>query len=276
MQAATGITEPDYGVIFDDTVFESGADDPGRPVLQRADRGGAGVRAEASRSPGRTARSTTCSPRPTTPSPALEMLNSHIELEGRTIVDTITDNAALGGDGARRDAGAPGRRSTCAGCRRCCYRNGEIEETGVAAGVLGHPATGRRLAGRTSSHRHGDAAGGRRDHPRRARSPARCGCTRGDTVRCDYGPMGVITCRFSLNPTFRDALRGGRPSARRHLGVLRAARSSPRSAPAPGMDWVLIDMEHAPNGLESVLAQLQAVSAYPVDAGRARADRRRR
>ena len=33
-----------------------------------------------------------------------------------------------------------------------------------------------------------------------------------------------------------------------------------------GLDWVLIDMEHAPNGLESTLAQLHAVSAYPVTA----------
>src|SRR5690242_10261790 len=31
-----------------------------------------------------------------------------------------------------------------------------------------------------------------------------------------------------------------------------------------GLDWVLIDMEHGPNGLGSVLAQLQAVAAYPV------------
>ncbi|MEV6967408.1 aldolase/citrate lyase family protein [Hamadaea sp. NPDC051192] len=31
-----------------------------------------------------------------------------------------------------------------------------------------------------------------------------------------------------------------------------------------GLDWLLIDMEHGPNGLESVLAQLQAVAAYPV------------
>jgi 4-hydroxy-2-oxoheptanedioate aldolase len=30
-----------------------------------------------------------------------------------------------------------------------------------------------------------------------------------------------------------------------------------------GLDWLLIDMEHAPNGLESVLAQLQAIAAYP-------------
>jgi 4-hydroxy-2-oxoheptanedioate aldolase len=31
-----------------------------------------------------------------------------------------------------------------------------------------------------------------------------------------------------------------------------------------GLDWILIDMEHGPNSLPSVLAQLQAVAAYPV------------
>lgn len=31
-----------------------------------------------------------------------------------------------------------------------------------------------------------------------------------------------------------------------------------------GLDWLLIDMEHAPNSLESVLAQLYAVSSYPI------------
>lgn len=31
-----------------------------------------------------------------------------------------------------------------------------------------------------------------------------------------------------------------------------------------GCDWVLLDAEHSPNGLESILAQLHAVSAYPV------------
>nr|WP_234407428.1 aldolase/citrate lyase family protein [Microterricola viridarii] len=31
-----------------------------------------------------------------------------------------------------------------------------------------------------------------------------------------------------------------------------------------GVDWLLIDAEHSPNGLESVLAQLQAVAPYPV------------
>lgn len=33
-----------------------------------------------------------------------------------------------------------------------------------------------------------------------------------------------------------------------------------------GLDWLLIDAEHSPNGLESILAQLQAVHGYPVHA----------
>ncbi|WP_308797826.1 HpcH/HpaI aldolase/citrate lyase family protein [Agromyces silvae] len=35
-------------------------------------------------------------------------------------------------------------------------------------------------------------------------------------------------------------------------------------AAGSGVDWVLIDGEHSPNGLESILTQLYAVSAYPV------------
>jgi 4-hydroxy-2-oxoheptanedioate aldolase len=31
-----------------------------------------------------------------------------------------------------------------------------------------------------------------------------------------------------------------------------------------GFDWLLIDAEHAPNDLRTVLAQLQAVAPYPV------------
>ncbi|MCB5273324.1 4-hydroxy-2-oxo-heptane-1,7-dioate aldolase [Arthrobacter sp. SO5] len=33
-----------------------------------------------------------------------------------------------------------------------------------------------------------------------------------------------------------------------------------------GLDWLLIDAEHSPNGLESILAQLQAVQGYPIQA----------
>ncbi|HEU4644976.1 MAG TPA: aldolase/citrate lyase family protein, partial [Burkholderiales bacterium] len=30
-----------------------------------------------------------------------------------------------------------------------------------------------------------------------------------------------------------------------------------------GYDWILLDMEHSPNDLESLLAQLQAAAPYP-------------
>ena len=66
-----------------------------------------------------------------------------------------------------------------------------------------------------------------------------------------------------LAPTFRDAL----ASASRPLAGIWVCSGSPLVAEicaGSGLDWVLIDMEHSPNGLESVLTQLQAVAAYPV------------
>ncbi|WP_456788819.1 HpcH/HpaI aldolase family protein [Cellulomonas sp. P5_C5] len=66
-----------------------------------------------------------------------------------------------------------------------------------------------------------------------------------------------------LTPTFRDALaRADAP-----LVGMWVCTGSPLVAEicaGSGLDWLLVDMEHSPNGLESVLAQLQAVAAYPV------------
>ncbi|OMQ16514.1 2-dehydro-3-deoxyglucarate aldolase [Modestobacter sp. VKM Ac-2676] len=66
-----------------------------------------------------------------------------------------------------------------------------------------------------------------------------------------------------LRPTFGDDLR----RAQRPLAGMWACSGSSLVAEicaGAGLDWLLIDMEHSPNGLESVLAQLQAVAAYPV------------
>ncbi|MDR2998556.1 MAG: fumarylacetoacetate hydrolase family protein, partial [Microbacterium sp.] len=140
MQQATGITEPDYGVMFDDTVYASGSD------IRFDDFSNVRIEVELAfvlktplEGPGCTLDDALAAIDYAVP--ALEVLNSHIELEGRTIVDTISDNAAYGamvlGDVHLRPdeidlRWVPGVLS----------RNGEIEETGVAAGVLGHPATG--------------------------------------------------------------------------------------------------------------------------------------
>jgi 2-oxo-hept-3-ene-1,7-dioate hydratase len=192
MQQATGITEPDYGVMFDDTVYRSGEAIPVDHfsnvrvevelafVLSRPLEGPDATADDALRATDYVV-------------PALEVLNSHIELEGRTIVDTISDNAAYGamvlGDTRKRPdeidlRWVPG----------VLARNGEIEETGVAAGVLGHPATGVAwLANKLHQHGARLEAGeiilaGSFTRP--------VWMARGDEVLCDYGPMGTISCHF--------------------------------------------------------------------------------
>lgn len=68
---------------------------------------------------------------------------------------------------------------------------------------------------------------------------------------------------LQLKPTFRDAL----AASDRSLVGLWAVSGSPLVAEVlagSGVDWLLIDMEHSANSLDSVLAQLQAVAAYPV------------
>uniref|UniRef100_UPI0015E414AE HpcH/HpaI aldolase family protein n=1 Tax=Arthrobacter sp. B0490 TaxID=2058891 RepID=UPI0015E414AE len=68
-----------------------------------------------------------------------------------------------------------------------------------------------------------------------------------------------------LAPTFADAL----AASDRPLAGMWVCSGSPLVAEicaGSGLDWLLIDAEHSPNGLESVLAQLQAVHGYPVQA----------
>lgn len=192
MQQATGISEPDYGVMFDDTVWENGSQIPVDLFSN--------VRIEVElafvlRSP---LEGPACSLfdvlRATEyVTPALEILNSHIELEGRTIVDTISDNAAyggmvLGGNPMRPD------EIDLRWVSALLYRNETVEETGVAAGVLNHPATGVAWLA-NKFHQHGSRLetgeiilAGSFTRP--------LWVSRGDTVLCDYGRMGTVSCRF--------------------------------------------------------------------------------
>lgn len=192
MQAATGITEPDYGVMFDDTVWQSGDTLPFDAFSNvRVEVELAFVLAAALEGPDCTLDDVLAATEYVTP--ALEVLNAHVELEGRTIVDTISDNAAYGGmvlGGIPTPPDAVDLRWIAA----LLHRNDEIEETGVAAGVLGHPGRGVAwLANKLHQHGARLEAGeiilaGSFTRP--------VWISRGDTVRCDYGPMGVITCRF--------------------------------------------------------------------------------
>ncbi|HWV48861.1 MAG TPA: 2-oxo-hepta-3-ene-1,7-dioic acid hydratase [Microbacterium sp.] len=192
MQQATGITEPDYGVMFDDTVWQNGSVIPFDVFSNvRIEVELAFVLKEPLEGPDCTLFDVLRATEYVTP--ALEVLNSHIELEGRTIVDTISDNAAYGGMVL---GGIPMRpdQIDLRWVSTLLYRNETIEETGVAAGVLNHPATGVAwLANKFHQHGARLEAGeiilaGSYTRPMWVQ--------RGDTVLADYGPMGTISCRF--------------------------------------------------------------------------------
>lgn len=192
MQAATGITEPDYGAIFADQVFETGS------VIEHAQFTGVRIEAElafvlASPLEGPHVSIFDVLRATEYVVPALEILSSRIELDGRTIVDTIADNAALG---AMVHGGSPTRPHDVdlRWASALLYRNESIEESGVAAAVLNHPARGVAwLAAKLAQHGDRLEAGelilaGSFTRPMWVHP--------GDTVTGDYGPMGTVTCRF--------------------------------------------------------------------------------
>jgi len=192
MQVSTGITEPDYGVIFDDMVYETGAVIGFDQFIKTR------IEVELAFVLGKPLSGPHCTITDVLDAtayvlPALEILSSNIEMEGRTIVDTISDNAAMG---AMVIGGNPTKPSDVdlRWVSALLYRNETIEESGVAAAVLGHPAAGVHwLANKIFAHGDTMAAGeiilaGSFTRP--------MWVERGDTVFADYGPLGAITCRF--------------------------------------------------------------------------------
>ncbi|PWC05832.1 2-oxo-hept-4-ene-1,7-dioate hydratase [Agromyces badenianii] len=192
MQVATGITEPDYGVIFDDMVIESGASvEFDRFSNVRVEVELAFVLAKPLEGPNTTIFDVLDATAYVVP--ALEILNSHVEMAGRTIVDTISDNAAMG---AMVLGGRPVKvdEVDLRWVSALLFRNQAIEESGVAAAVLGHPAMGVAwLANKLAQHGQSLGAGeiilaGSFTRP--------MWVERGDTVHADYGQLGAVTCRF--------------------------------------------------------------------------------
>lgn len=192
MQVATGITEPDYGAIFDDMVFENGSViEHGRFSNVRIEVELAFVLAEPLEGPNVSIFDVLRATEYVVP--ALEILSSRIEMAGRTIVDTISDNAAMGAMVVGGNPTAPDAIDL-RWVSALLYRNETIEESGVAAAVLNHPATGVAwLANKLAQHNDRLEAGeiilaGSFTRPMWVEP--------GDTVLADYGPMGTISCRF--------------------------------------------------------------------------------
>jgi 2-oxo-hept-3-ene-1,7-dioate hydratase len=198
MQQAVSITEPDYGVIFDDMFFADGGIVPfDRFIRPRVEVELAFILDRPLKGPGVTTLDVLDATRWVTP--ALEILDARVQMSDpetghlRTIVDTISDNAAdagivVGGRAVRPDA-IDLRRVGAA-----LYINESIEETGLAAGVLGHPANGVAwLANKLAPYDEALPAGqvilaGSFTRP--------VFISQGDTVHADYGELGAVTCRF--------------------------------------------------------------------------------
>ena len=267
MQASSQISEPDYGALLDDMFFHDGSDIPtDRFIVPRIEVELAFVLAKPLRGPNCTLFDVYNATDYVIP--ALELIDArchNIDPETqrpRKVFDTISDNAAnagviLGGRPIKPD------ELDLRWISALLYRNGVIEETGVAAGVLNHPANGvawlaNKLAPYDVQLEAGQIIlGGSFTRP----VPAR----KGDTFHVDYGNMGAISCRLSrrntINNAFKDALKAGRPQIGLWLGL--CSSYSAELLAGAGFDWLLIDGEHAPNNVPTVLTQLQAIAPYP-------------
>lgn len=198
MQASSQINEPDYGALLDDMFFQDGGDIPcERFIVPRIEVELAFVLAKPLRGPNCTLFDVYNATDYVIP--ALELIDArchNIDPETqrpRKVFDTISDNAANGGviiGGRPIKSDELDLRWVSA----LLYRNGVIEESGVAAAVLNHPANGVAwLANKLAPHGVQLEAGqiilaGSFTRP----VPAR----KGDTFHVDYGVLGSISCHF--------------------------------------------------------------------------------
>ncbi len=124
--------------------------------------------------------------------PAIEIVDARIQ-DPRKIFDTVADNGAAAGIviGGRPVGPLEVDLRWVGGIM---YKNSEIEETGVAAGVLGHPALGVAwLANKLGSHGVTLEPG----HLILAGSFTRVVFAgKGDTLHAEFGPLGGIAVQF--------------------------------------------------------------------------------
>ena len=192
MQQASKMTEPDYGVILDDRLYRDGASIAANSFIKpRLETELAFIMAQDLSGTGCQVHDVLRATEFVTP--ALEIIDYRTEVP-RAIVDTIADNAAyaaivMGGRPVRpfdinlRWVGAT------------LSKNGVIEETGLSAGVMGHPAAGiawlvNKLAAVKDGLKKGDIVlAGSFTRP--------IDIAAGDVAMADYGELGTIGVAFS-------------------------------------------------------------------------------
>jgi 2-oxo-hept-3-ene-1,7-dioate hydratase len=199
MQRAVNINEPDYGVLLSPMRFHDGQTIPiDRFIEPRVEVEIAFVLKEPLRGPDCTIFDVLNHSDHVVP--AVEIIDARIERidrEGRgtrSVLDTIADNAAnagivIGGRPMRPDA------IDLRWVPAILYRNGEIEETGVGAAVLNHPANGPAwLANRLSRFGVSLDAG---EIVLGGSFTGQVFVRPGDSFHADFGPMGSIGMHFA-------------------------------------------------------------------------------
>ena len=202
MQYALNIDTPDSGVLFDDMAFTSGATVArGRFIEPRVEAEIAFVLKAPLRGESVTRHDVIAATDYVTP--ALEILDTRVQRrdektgQARNIVDTIADNAANAGivtGDARHAIDAHDLRWVGAVVKR----NGEVEETGLGAGVLNDPVESvvwlaRRLARYGHYIDRGQVVlSGSFIRP--------IECPPGSHIDADFGPFGAISLGFAEDP----------------------------------------------------------------------------
>jgi 2-oxo-hept-3-ene-1,7-dioate hydratase len=197
MQQSSQIDEPDFGLLLDDMLFAPG-DIPGaRFIAPRVEVELAFVLQRKLEGDRITVQDVIDATSYVTP--AIEIIDARIEQfdrhtrAPRRVQDTISDNAANAGiviGGRKMDP----REIDLPWCGAVLRQNGNVEETGLAAGVQGHPAVGvawlaKKLAPWGECLEAGEIVlAGSFTRP----VPAK----KGDVFDADYGPLGRFEFRF--------------------------------------------------------------------------------
>lgn len=199
MQTAVNVHEPDSGVLLDDMFHVDGAViETARFIQARLEAELAFVLKAPLAGPGCTVFDVLNATDFVVP--ALEILDARMHRidpetkKTRTVLDTISDNAA---NAALVVGGRPVRADDIdlRWVSAICYRNTVIEETGVAAAVLGNPAVAVAwLANKLAVHGGALQPG----HVVLSGSFIRpITIEQGDVIHVEYGGLGSITCRFA-------------------------------------------------------------------------------
>ena len=199
MQRSSNIDEPDYGALLDDMLFPNNADIPIKRFIEaRVEVELAFILKQRLEGPGVTIFDVLNATDYVVP--AVEIIDARIERVDpksgatRKVYDTISDNAANAGI----VLGGRPVRPTEVDLRwvaALIHRNGVIEDSGVAAAVLGNPALGvawlaNKLAPYGESLEAGEIIlGGSFTAPVIGKA--------GDSFHVDYGQMGSISFRVA-------------------------------------------------------------------------------